>query len=130
MGAFDVWDALAAKYAGTDNWKAACVNELNQGVQNNESQSVFGGLVNRTGGFVDIGNDNNNVWGINLKVCYKYCGWDKLQTVGFCPRFVIQGRGLMTVSGLQLPNILGWCNKLPASLARPYRTAPVRDRGA
>lgn len=76
-----IWDLVAAKYSNTDQWKGACVSRVDQGVKAGQSQNVFAGLVNRTGNYVDINKDPNNVWGINLNTCYEYCGWDKLQTV-------------------------------------------------
>lgn len=79
--ALKTWSGLAAKYNGTDQWKETCVTHLDSAVHNGQSANVFAGLTNRRGDFADIGQDSSRVWGINLKICYDYCGWDKLQTV-------------------------------------------------
>ncbi|KAK6083869.1 hypothetical protein SCUP515_01565 [Seiridium cupressi] len=79
--AIKAWNALSARYNSTDQWKGSCVALLDDVVHANGQQQVFSGLVNRKGDFVNISTNANDVWGINLRTCYDYCGWDKLQTV-------------------------------------------------
>lgn len=76
-----VWDLVAAKYNNTSQWKGACVARIDEVVRAGQSPNIFKGLVSRNGEYVDIYKDTDKVWGINVQVCFDYCGWDKLQTV-------------------------------------------------
>lgn len=69
------------EFNGTEDWKQACVTKLSAAVDVGRWRDVYLGLVNRAGDFVDIGIDNNDVWGVTRQTCYEFCGWDNLKTV-------------------------------------------------
>ncbi|KAH8649125.1 hypothetical protein BX600DRAFT_554690 [Xylariales sp. PMI_506] len=78
----DLWRRLPISQSNsTDTWKGQCVANLDNYITStNDTSDIFAGLVNRGGNYVNV-TDANDVWGINVKVCLEYCGWDKLQTV-------------------------------------------------
>ncbi|KAI0129846.1 hypothetical protein BJ170DRAFT_289950 [Xylariales sp. AK1849] len=84
----DSWRKLdVGQFSDGDDWKAACVSNIDDYLnKTNDTDSVFAGLVDRTGQWANITNIKD-VWGINVKLCYDRCGWDKIQTVFSFQRF-------------------------------------------
>ncbi|KAI1846308.1 hypothetical protein JX265_010895 [Neoarthrinium moseri] len=63
----DVWSRLFIhNFNGTDSWKQTCVSELDNAVNNGHADNIFAGLVNRAGNYVDIRDNNTEVFSFKI----------------------------------------------------------------
>ena len=122
---------LFDRFASHESWRGKCVEKLREAVTDDGAQSsIIAHLVGEDGA---RGVTQNNaswkaeqVWGIDINTCYKYCGRSKFPMV-VAPSLSLFGCKILTSpQGLQLPAILGTRDKLLAPMAGPNGSAAVR----